>query len=328
MLIDRFGRQVTYLRVSITDRCNLRCVYCMPPEGIQWKEHASILTYEEIIRVIEAAAAEGVYGIRLTGGEPLVRKDLADLVKGIAAVPGIRDISLTTNAMLLEGVAGDLAAAGLKRINVSLDTLQPERFARITRGGSLERVMRGIRAAEQAGMTPIKVNAVMMRGVNEDELEDLAGLTIENDWHVRFIEMMPVRNQAPWGEGFPEPESVYYSVQEMLERLLPLGLVPLQDRIGQGPAEIYQLPGAKGVIGFISPIGNKFCDHCNRLRLTADGTLRPCLLVDDELSIVSTLREGGDITAMLKQAVLQKPEGHGLEEHHSPNGRCMLQIGG
>ena len=328
MLIDRFGRQVTYLRVSVTDRCNLRCVYCMPPEGITWKEHNSILSYEEIIQVVKAAAQEGVSGVRLTGGEPLVRRDLPDLVRAVAAVPGIRDVSLTTNAILLEGMAAELAEAGLKRINVSLDSLKPELFARITRGGSLDKVMRGIRAAEGAGMRPIKVNAVIMRGVNDEELESLALLTMENDWHVRFIEIMPVRNQAPWGEGFPDPVLAYYPVHDMKMRLEPLGLHPVHHMEGQGPAELYQLQGAKGVIGLISPIGQKFCEKCNRLRLTADGTLRPCLLTDNEISVLPTLRAGGDITALLREAVLQKPEGHELEAQHSPNGRCMIQIGG
>ena len=205
MLIDSWGRQITYLRISVTDRCNLRCVYCMPPEGIQLQAHEDILRYEEIAEVVRAAAQEGVREVRLTGGEPLTRPNLPALVGMLSSIPGIQDISLTTNAILLERFAAPLAEAGLKRVNISLDTLRPERFAKITRGGSFEQAWRGILAAEQAGLTPLKINAVAMRGINEDEFLDLARLSVDHPWQVRFIEIMPVKNETAWGDGFPNP---------------------------------------------------------------------------------------------------------------------------
>ena len=202
MLLDRYGRQITYLRVSVTDRCNMRCVYCMPPEGIQLQSHAAVMRYEEIAEVVRAAASQGIREVRLTGGEPLVRLDLAELVRLIAEIPGIEDISLTTTGLLLGKYARSLADAGLRRVNVSLDTLRPDRFTRITRGADLSQVWQGLTAAEAAGLKPIKLNVVVMRGVNSDELIDLAQLTLEHDWHVRFIELMPVQNQSAWGQDF------------------------------------------------------------------------------------------------------------------------------
>src|SRR5512135_400292 len=199
MLLDPFGRQITYLRISVTDRCNLRCVYCMPPEGVVWRPHETILRFEEILRIVEAAAQEGVREVRLTGGEPLIRQGVPDLVRMLAGVPGIQDISLTTNGLLLEKLAAPLAEAGLKRINLSLDTLNPEKFARITRGGSFEKVWRGLEAADAAGLAPLKINAVALKGVNDGELLDLARLTLDHPWQVRFIELMPIKNQASWG---------------------------------------------------------------------------------------------------------------------------------
>jgi cyclic pyranopterin phosphate synthase len=328
MLIDRFGRQITYLRVSVTDRCNLRCVYCMPPEGVERQPHENILRYEEILKVVEAAAAHGVTEVRLTGGEPLVRRGLPDLVRLIAGVPGIADISLTTNGILLESMARPLAEAGLKRVNLSLDTLDPEKFSRITRGGSIQRVFRGLEAAEQAGLSPIKINVVAMRGVNDDELLDLARLSLEHPWNIRFIELMPFKNQAAWGEGFPPPDQAYLSVQEILSALAVLELRLLGDKVGSGPAQEFSLPGGRGTVGVISPLGNRFCQDCNRLRLTADGYLRPCLLNDGEVSIRAALRAGLDLLPYLQEAVQLKPRGHELDEQHAPNGRCMGQIGG
>ncbi len=329
MLRDRFGRQITYLRISITDRCNFRCVYCMPAEGIGWQPHEAILRYEEIAQVVEAAARGGVREVRITGGEPLVRGGLSSLVGMISKIPGIDDISLTTNGMLLERQLPELAAAGLKRINVSLDTLDQEKFNRITRGGSLETVLGGIHAAEAAGLTPIKVNAVVMRGVNDDELEDLARLSLAHPWHIRFIEMMPVNNQQSWGEGFPTPAEVYYPIQAMLPRLEKLGLQPVEEGlIGSGPAKMYRLPDAPGYIGFISPLGESFCEGCNRLRLTADGSLRPCLLSDLEVNLREPLRRGEDLMPYLQQAIDIKPLGHEMNTRVHPVNRCMMQIGG
>lgn len=328
ILRDRFGRQITYLRISVTDRCNLRCVYCMPPEGVPQVGHGDVLRYEEILEIVKLAAHYGVCEVRLTGGEPLVRADLPDLVRMIAGVPGIEDISLTTNGLLLDRLAEPLVRAGLKRINVSLDTLQAERFLRITRGGSFERTWAGILKAEELGLRPIKLNVVMMRGVNDDELEDMARLTLERPWQVRFIELMPIQNQAAWGEGLPLPEETYLPIAEMLARLEPLGLEVCGHGVGSGPAQEYRLRGALGKLGFISPVSEPFCEQCNRLRLTADGNLRPCLLHDVEVPVREALRRGEDLLPYLQQAIALKPMAHELEQQHSPSGRCMRQIGG
>ncbi len=328
MLQDRFGRQITYLRVSVTDRCNFRCVYCMPPGGIGWQPHESIMRFEEIAEVVRVAAEGGVRSVRLTGGEPLARRSLPELVRLIAAIPGIEDISLTTNGSLLERTAQSLAEAGLKRVNISLDTVQAEKFAMITRGGSIETVWRGIAAAEQQGLAPIKLNIVVMRGVNDDELLDMARLTLEKPWDVRFIELMPVQNQQPWGEGFPDPEQAFLPIQEMMQVLEPLGLEPVERSVGSGPAREYQIPSAPGRLGFISPIGEHFCATCNRMRLTADGHLRPCLLSDVEVDVLGAMRRGEAVLPLLREAVEAKPERHYLDEPADPNGRTMMQIGG
>ncbi len=328
MLQDRFGRQITYLRVSVTDRCNFRCVYCMPPGGITWQPHESILRFEEIAEVVRVAAAGGVRSVRLTGGEPLVRKNLPDLVRLIRDIPGIEDISLTTNGTLLEHLAPRLADAGLRRVNISLDTVRPDKFKRITRGGSIEAAWRGIAAAERSGLYPIKLNIVAMRGVNQDELLDMARLTLEKPWDVRFIELMPVQNQLAWGEGFPSPDQAYLPIQEMMQVLQPLGLEPMDRTVGSGPAKEYHIPGAPGRLGFISPIGEHFCATCNRMRLTADGHLRPCLLSDAEVDVMPALRRGEPVLPLLQQAIEAKPEGHNLGSAPGPNGRTMMQIGG
>jgi len=328
MLVDSFGRSITYLRVSVTDRCNFRCVYCMPPEGVVRRPHESIMRYEEIAAVVRVAAGLGVRKVRLTGGEPLVRLDLPRLVEMIAGIEGIEDVSLTTNGILLEKMAPELKDAGLSRVNVSLDTLQPEKFARITRGGQLETTLRGLEAAEKYGLTPIKINAVAMRGVNDDELQDLARLSLDRSWNVRFIELMPVKNQQPWGAGFPDPAEIYLSIPEIKKALEPLGLAPLPGSSNDGPAQEYRLAGGKGNIGFISPLSNHFCQQCNRLRLTADGSFRPCLLQDVEVPFLDALRAGEPVLPYIQKAIAVKPLGHELSQDHLPAGRCMLQIGG
>lgn len=329
MLIDSWGRQITYLRISVTDRCNFRCVYCMPPEGLVWQPHEAILRYEEIAEVARAAAEQGVRQIRLTGGEPLVRADLTVLIRMLADIPGVDDISLTTNGMLLEKMAGHLAQAGLKRVNISLDTLNPEKFTRITRGGSLAKVLDGIKAAEQAGLQPIKINTVAMRGINDGEFLDLARLTVDHPWHVRFIELMPIGNQQPWGADFPPPAEMTISVQEIADQLKTLGLVSDDGSAGFGPAVVYRIPGGIGKIGFISPLSeHQFCQRCNRLRLTADGYLRPCLMSDVEIPVLADLRAGKPVLPILQQAVAAKPEGHHLASEPAPAGRKMIQIGG
>ncbi|KAF0110334.1 MAG: molybdenum cofactor biosynthesis protein [Chloroflexi bacterium] len=328
MLIDPFGRSITYLRISLTDRCNLRCAYCMPLSVGQWLPREDLLTADEIIRVAEAAASLGVSKIRFTGGEPLVRPDILEIVTRIAKIDGIQDVSLTTNAMLLENMAQPLADAGLKRINISLDTLNAEKFQRITRFGDFSRTWNGILAAEKAGLMPIKLNTVVVGGFNADELPALANLTLEHPWHVRFIELMPVGNQQDWGDDLPSGAERYVSVQKMHAYLAQLNLEPTETFPGNGPARTFRIPGAPGTVGFISPLGEHFCESCNRLRLTADGRLRACLLMDREISIREVLLNGGDLKALLQQAVDQKPQGHELDLHHYPEARRMSQIGG
>lgn len=328
MLIDRFNRDINYLRVSVTDRCNFRCVYCMPEQGVAQKSHADMLTYEEIGAFVKTAVSMGIKRLRLTGGEPLVRRDLPVLIRYLAAIPGLEEISLTTNGFLLERMAAELAEAGLNRVNVSLDTLDAEKFHAITRGGSLDQVWRGITAAEAAGLTPVKINTVAIRGINDGELIDLARLTITHPWHVRFIELMPVGNQVDWGSGFPQVAERYLSVQEMHSILETLHLQPVEMVNGNGPARMFTIPKGLGTVGFISPIGEHFCEGCNRLRLTADGKLRPCLLVDAEVSIREALRNGEDTAGYIRKAIDMKPEGHELEEEIYPQIRKMIDIGG
>jgi cyclic pyranopterin phosphate synthase len=297
-------------------------------------EHEAILRYEEIAEVVRVAAEQGIRRVRITGGEPLIRAGLPALIAMIHATPGIEDISLTTNGLLLEKMAPALKAAGLNRINISLDTLQPEKFTRITRGGSLETVLRGIAMAEAVGLAPIKINAVAMRGVNDDELKDLACLSVEHPWHVRFIELMPVLNQESWGAGFPPPTDAFLSIPDIKSVLEPLGLTraaapeQVSERVIEGPAHEYYLPGARGRIGFISPLSEHFCQECNRMRVTADGNFRPCLLKDEEIPFLQALRAGQPVLPYLLQAVESKPAGHTLAELGLPTRRCMQQIGG
>jgi cyclic pyranopterin phosphate synthase len=329
MFIDPFGRAITYLRVSLTDRCNLRCVYCMPKDGLQWQVRAEQLSVDEIARVVETASQGGVKRIRLTGGEPLVHPDVVEIVRRIASIPEIEEVSLTTNAMLLERLAQPLADAGLRRVNISLDSLDADKFKRITRGGDINRVWRGIAAAERAGLAPLKLNTVVVRGLNADELPALANLTIENNWHVRFIEIMPIGNAQDWGEGFPAPAERYVSVQEMRAQLETWNLKPETSPQGNGPARTFRIPGALGTIGFISPLGEHFCASCNRLRLTSDGKLRSCLVIPNEVSLRDAVRSGQPLESFFEQAIAQKPEGHDmLVAVPAGSRRGMSQIGG
>ncbi|MBI3153223.1 MAG: GTP 3',8-cyclase MoaA [Chloroflexi bacterium] len=327
-LTDRFGRSINYLRISVTDRCNLRCVYCLPENGVQWQARENQLSAEEIARVTATMAQVGVKRIRLTGGEPLVRPDIVEIVARLASIPGIEEVSLTTNAMLLEKLAGPLADAGLKRVNISLDTLDEKKFKQITRGGDIDRLWRGIAAAEEAHLSPLKLNTVVVNGLNADELSALARLTIENPWHVRFIELMPVGNAQNWGEGFPSLDERYISVHEMQARLSHYGLEPATTPMGNGPARTFRIPGALGTVGFISPLGEHFCQNCNRLRLTADGYLRPCLLLDGEINLRENLKAGTPLLPLIQRAVDAKPAGHELLLQHYPEFRRMAQIGG
>lgn len=329
MFVDPFGRAITYLRISLTDRCNLRCVYCMPSEGMRWQPLAEQLSVEEITRVVETAARGGIWRVRLTGGEPLVHPQIVEIVRRIAATPGIDEVSLTTNGMLLDRLAGPLAGAGLKRVNISLDSLEPARFQRLTRGGDIQRVWRGLAAAEAAGLTPIKLNTVIVLGLNADELPAIASLSIRHPWHVRFIEIMPIGNVQDWGEGFPSPDQRYVSVQEMRQRLSGLELRPVSTPLGSGPARTFHIPGARGTVGFISPLGEHFCESCNRLRLTSDGRLRACLVSREEVSLREALRAGEPLEVYFQQAILHKPQNHTLRAAVPADSlRGMSQIGG
>jgi cyclic pyranopterin phosphate synthase len=324
-LSDSFQRPINYLRISVTDRCNLRCVYCMPESGIALMSHYDILSYEEIYSVVKAAAELGITRVRLTGGEPLVRAGLPDLVALIAGIDTIEDISLTTNGILLAQHATELKEAGLRRVNVSLDTLQPERFRQITRCGTLKSTLEGIEAAGQAGLTPVKINMVVMAGVNDDELTDFAAKTVQDGWNVRFIELMPSSANEP-------VSSKLVSVSEMKKRIEAMGkLEPSRVEVGNGPAKYFRLPGAKGTIGFISPVTEHFCFQCNRLRLTADGKLHPCLLSEAEIDLKAPLRGGApleELKTIIARAIAAKPKGHNLAEGGRPRGRPFSQVGG
>jgi cyclic pyranopterin phosphate synthase len=301
----------------------------MPQAGVTPKlVHDEILSYEEIVRVVQAAAGLGISKIRLTGGEPLVRLGMADLVEMIARVPGIDDIAMTTNGTLLTRYADDLKQAGLHRVNISLDTLRPERFHHITRLGKLADVLAGIEAAERAGLHPIKLNNVVMRGLNDDEVVDFARLTRDRAWHVRFIEVMPVGSIAGLATLEHVPAAaVRNAIESALGRLEPADGATR----GNGPARYYRLAGAIGTIGFIAAVSEHFCFRCNRLRLTADGRLRPCLLADDEMDLRTPLRQGAgqqELQALLCTAIENKPAGHHLADGKVPLRRLMSQIGG
>jgi cyclic pyranopterin phosphate synthase len=324
--LDSFGRSINYLRISVTDRCNLRCIYCMPPEGVPQISHSEILSYEEIRTVVQAAAELGINKIRLTGGEPLVRADFPELVRMLTQIEGIEELSLTTNGTILKKYALELKQAGLSRVNVSLDTLKPDKFRYITRLGEFKTVLEGIEAAKEAGFEPVKINTVIMRGINDDEVLDFARMTCEDGWHVRFIELMPFKGVAEFVPSI-----------ELQQHISLLGkLEPCPDSIGitgNGPAIYYRLAGARGTIGFINPLTeHSFCSRCNRMRLTPDGKLRPCLLGEDEIDLKTPLRNNAsmeELKSLILKAVASKPEHHHLEEGNVRlDNRKMSQIGG
>jgi len=301
----------------------------MPVEGVKPREHAEMMRFEEIVQVVRVAAENGISKIRLTGGEPLVRKGIVDLVRMIRQVSGINEITLTTNGFLLAKYAEALKDAGLTRVNVSLDTLKPDLFRKITRYGDLDTVWRGIEAAEKHGLTPLKINMVTMAGINDNEIPDFMNLTMQNAWHVRFIELMPIQNQVSWGDSFPDPSDCYISTGTVLERYQHMNLKPVYQPDQLGPAKLYQLPEAKGYVGFISPLDDDhFCSRCNRLRLTADGNLRPCLMSDFEVPLLNAIRSGEDISVLIEKVIKQKPARHELLLNHIPENRNMMQIGG
>ncbi|MFC1963244.1 GTP 3',8-cyclase MoaA [Chloroflexota bacterium] len=322
-LSDSFQRPINYLRISVTDRCNLRCIYCMPVEGINLMAHHDILSYEEIELVARAAAELGINKLRLTGGEPLLRPELSKLVEALARVEGIEDISLTTNGVLLKKYAAELKQAGLHRVNVSLDSLRSDRFHIITRVGKLGEVLEGIDAARQVGLDPVKINTVAIRGLNDDEVLDFARRTIDQEWHVRFIELMPFSEDGKDNHSF-------IAASEIRQRVESLGKLDTVRSGDGGPAKYFSLAGALGTIGFISPISDHFCSECNRLRLTAEGKLRSCLFSDEEIDLKKPLREGAtlvDLKLLIRGAALCKPEGHKIIAGIVCE-RSMAQIGG
>ena len=325
---DTFNRKIDYLRISITDRCNLRCRYCMPEEGVPSVGHGQVLSFEELFRIARIAVEQGVSKIRLTGGEPLVRKGLIPFVERLCQLPQQPELTLTSNGLLLADQAAELKRVGLQRVNVSLDTLNPQRFEQITRRPGLDQVLAGISAAEAAGLWPLKLNMVPIRGVNADEIADFARLTFEHDWQVRFIEFMPVTG----GLDYP-PESRFPAAEiaEVLRSIAPLK--ELERKGPAGPARLYQFEGAKGVVGVIPAVSEHFCGECNRLRLTSDGFLRPCLFCDDEVDLRTPLRQGcsdADLAQLLIGAVQIKPERHRITEEPvvADRRRKMQGIGG
>lgn len=324
MALDRFGRKIHYLRISLTDHCNLRCVYCMP-EDQTFRPNAEMMQDDEILLLTRLFAELGFDKIRLTGGEPTVRANVVELVRGIAATPGIRSLSMTTNGILLPKLAQPLKDAGLQRVNVSIDSLDPQKFRRLTRWGSLDEVWNGILAAEAAGLTPMKLNAVVVNGYNEDDVVDLAALTIDHPWQMRYIEMMPFA-----GVTDLQKSQVVTAAQIQAKIEARFGALEATGKY-DGEARIYHIPNAQGTIGFISSVTVPFCSACTRARLTADGVLRMCLLREKEIDLLTPLRGGAsldDLQAMILQAVWEKPWGHGLDEGVIPLNRVMNQIGG
>lgn len=323
--IDRYNRQIDYLRISVTDKCNLRCVYCMPDTKLRPFRKHDILTYEEMLRFVRIVARHGLRKVRITGGEPLIRKNLNMFISGLRQT-GIPDLSLTTNGILLAGLAPSLKTAGLGRVNISLDTMNPDRYRGITRGGDIKRVWHAIREAERAGLTPIKINVVPIRGLNDDEIVSFASLTFENDYHIRFIEFMPAASNGIW------KKELCISSKEVMDKVTSLGEIQRIEFRGRGPSRNYRIKGAKGIIGVISPISDHFCSFCNRLRLTADGKLRPCLFSDVTLDIKTPMRAGasdGDLEAIFFEAISIKPQRHRLNEGAAPQTiESMSKIGG
>ena len=319
MVVDRYGRRIDYLRISVTDRCNLACIYCMPKRDSVKKDPSEILTFEEIEEIVKATLSVGITKIRLTGGEPLARKDLAHLVSSLARLRGITDLSLTTNGTLLAKYAEELAEAGLNRVNISLDSLNKDRYRTITRGGNIEDVLRGIEKALQLELLPVKINVVLLPGINDDEIDEFLSLSYHRPLHVRFIERMPFSGKHGESQRFTP-------VSEVMQRCEIWG-GPEPCRVsGNGPARTYRLNGGLGTLGFISPITVPFCSSCNRLRLTADGRLKPCLCSELEIDLKETLRAGRQVRDLIREAIRKKPKqkhfcAQALEE-------AMSQIGG
>ena len=333
---DAYGRTINYMRISITDRCNLRCIYCMPAEGVCQVSHDDIMSFDEICRLVRIAADMGICRIRLTGGEPLVRKGVVDLVREIARTPGIEDVSMTTNGILLARYAHDLKRAGLQRVNISLDTLDSSQYRDITRGGDITSVLAGIDTALEVGFDPVKINAVAVRSLDQD-FYGFAKMSLNRPLHMRFIEYMPVGDSSGvqgcgWGpQDVISCDEIMDIVNERAEADGVGALVPADGKPeGAGPARYYQFKGAQGTVGFISPLSRHFCGQCNRLRLTAEGGIRPCLFSDREYGVRDALRTGGDddVRAVLERALQGKPSEHTQGAHAHATATNMNAIGG
>ncbi|MGE5543954.1 MAG: GTP 3',8-cyclase MoaA [Bacillota bacterium] len=326
-MLDRLGRDINYLRISVTDRCNLRCRYCMPPEGISLKEHREILSFEEIEKLVRVGTELGLRKVRLTGGEPLIRRNLPDLVYAISRIDAIDDMAITTNGVLFSSLAAQLKAAGLNRINLSLDTLQKDRYYYITRGGEISVAIKGLETALEEGLEPVKVNTVLIKGFNDDEILDFCRLAYNLPIHIRFIEFMPVGEVKYWNNDRIVKNS------EVLELITKhFALKPGKVSRGNGPAKYFELVGGRGSVGFISPMSNHFCGECNRLRLTADGKLRACLYDGKERDLKEALRGNKpeeEIKRIFEETILSKPERHAMgDKAWGGRDRKMYQIGG
>ncbi|MBC8413568.1 MAG: GTP 3',8-cyclase MoaA [Nitrospira sp.] len=323
---DTFNRKIDYLRISVTDRCNLKCIYCRPSKGPDYYKPSELMTAEEIRRIVQITVKHGLRKVRITGGEPLVRKDIVSIIESLKD-SGVKDLSITTNGTLLGREIKNLMDAGLGRINISLDTMSPVKYSEMTNGGNIEAVRDSIRQSEEAGLSPIKINMVPIRGINDDEILAFAQLTMEKDYHIRFIEFMPANCSGLW------TKDKCVTGEEILKTISAIGDLDLLEFKGQGPSRNYRIKGAKGIIGIISPVSDHFCNFCNRMRLTSTGSLRPCLFSKDEIDIKTPMRNGAsddEIEALFLMAVRIKPEGHEL--NHSAASRSsidtMSKIGG
>ena len=323
-LRDQFGRSIQYLRISVTDRCNFRCLYCMPEQGLPWLPKEEILSYEEIAEVVRQLAPLGLRRVRITGGEPTIRPQLDTLVRALRSVPEVEDIALSTNGVKLPQLARTLREAGLDRVNMSADSLRPDRIASVARRNLGFDPIVAARAAEEAGLSPIKINVVVMRGINDDEIEDFARLTLEHEWHVRFIELMPVGDmrELTWEHVVPS--------DEVLSRISALGDLSAAagPARGNGPAAYYRLAGARGSVGVITPMTHTYCGSCNRVRLTADGRLRTCLYGDHEVGLREPLRSGQALQPLFVRALAEKPKEHNLLQMQVGGLRALSQVGG
>ncbi len=328
---DRFGRNITYLRVSVTDRCNMRCIYCMPESGVPLVTHSDLLSFEEIARVVRAGASVGIRTARLTGGEPLLRRGIVDLVAKLAEIPGLDDLAMTTNAARLDTMAASLKAAGLRRVNISLDSLDPETFAVITRGGDLSAVLRGIDSALEAGLFPVKLNCVALRDLNDSEIPAMLGFIKERPVHLRFIELMPVGWNDAWFSQRFIPASELVTRVESAAAAVGCGVRPSAAAVGRGPATYLEIDGHLGMVGFISAMTAHFCARCTRMRLTSTGGLSPCLASGVELDIRSELRSGCSddrLVQLFLEAAAMKPLEHSMEREAGLDSRLMSRIGG